>query len=307
MRRLHLLPALLLFLLAPPAAMSDPLAVRAARIIANAPVGLSASCGGVPVEVRAARQQRAASTLKVAFALALIGRDRLGARRVATDADLVAAIVLSDNAAANRALIRAGSGREGEGVRQVQRILGAVGARRTVITGAYGHGAWKLTTAHDLRVLAGALMRRAAGASSPLPGRIAPTAARALLGLMRRAAYPSAFGAPGWTVAHKAGWLGGVENDLAIITSPRGARCAVALVSDGIGQAALARLGRRLTVEVLAPLARRTPDRADPVESEVRAYGRVEWWRAINVRMAASAWSDSSHEASAKSKSSSRS
>ena len=58
-------------------------------------------------------------------------------------------------------------------------------------------------------------------------------------------------GAPG-PVAHKAGWLTTIENDLAVAFGPRGGPCFVGVTSSGVSLAAASRFTRRVLPALLA-------------------------------------------------------
>jgi beta-lactamase class A len=256
-----------------------PSALRAARTARAAPAGsrqaaaLVRSAGfaaGVSVQcatdgrvVRGAATRRftAASTLKAAIAAAALARDA-GTVDRGTYALLERAIVESSNEAANAVLARVGSGSTSRGTARVNRLMRGAGMLGASLDGPYrttsspGSGpSRKFTTADDLRRLALLIYRAAStGEGAFARAGLGRHDARLLLGLMLRATYPGVVrpvvrGA----VAHKAGWLTTVQNDLAIAFGVRGGPCFVGVTTSGASlQSVTGWTGRALPVLLAA-------------------------------------------------------
>lgn len=193
----------------------------------------------------------AASTLKLAIAVALLGRvDGPPAPGTALDRTLRGMLVGSDNEAANRALVYLGGSTSGGGAR-VNALMRSIGLERTEMYGGYligtslgperelaGRGiplavvfqpAWgvgKATTAADLAQLHRAVWL-ASGGLGPL-GRprtgLDPTEARYVLYLLAHVQPRSKLGRvthrrSGVVVLHKAGWVDAARHDAGLVVS----------------------------------------------------------------------------------------
>lgn len=233
-----------------------------AAIVGDAPgaLGVSVSCGSAPaIGAQEHLRVRAASTLKVGIALAVIAAEPVAATRWRADPVLAAMLVQSDNAAANALLQRAGDGSTAAGTARVNRIFAGIGMTATVLDGPYRSGpgpSGKWTTPADLRRLADALAVLAATGTGPLGGvGVSGAQARVMLDLMARGTHRSLLATAAGRVAHKSGWLDTVENDLAVVAGVSGGPCAVGIVSDGAGVAAAQAVGDGVARRVL-PLLR---------------------------------------------------
>ena len=112
----------------------------------------------------------------------------------------------------------------------------------------------KFTSADDLRRLAALLYRAAATGDGALArAGLGRHDARLLLGLMLRATYPGVV-RPGvhGAVAHKAGWLTAIQNDLAIAFGARGGPCFVGVTSSGASLQTVTRWSRLALPVLLA-------------------------------------------------------
>jgi beta-lactamase class A len=241
---------------------------RAAELVRSAgfPAGVSVQCAtsGVVVRGRADRTFTAASTLKAGIVALALARDR-GTVDRGLYAVVEPAVVDSSNDAANRVLVRVGGGSAARGTRRVNALFRRAGLGSTHLDGPYRTAAFpgsgpsrKLTSADDLRRLAYLIHRAASTGDGALHrAGLGRHDARLLLGLMLRARYPGVVrpGAPG-PVAHKAGWLATIENDLAVAFGVRGGPCFVGVTSSGASLATASRWSRRVLPPLLA-LARR--------------------------------------------------
>ncbi len=237
---------------------------RAAALVRGAgfPAAVSVQCAGSGRVVRGAASRRftAASTLKVAVVAAALARDR-GSVDGSTYALLERAIVDSSNEAANAVLARVGSGSTSRGTARVNRLVRGAGLSGTSLDGPYRIGSApgsgpsrKFTTADDLRRLASLVYRAAATGEGALArAGLGRHDARLLLGLMIRASYPGLVRpvVPG-AVAHKAGWLTSVQNDLAIAFGARGGPCFIGVATSGASLQAATRWTRRALPVLLA-------------------------------------------------------
>jgi len=245
---------------------------QATRLVraAGGEVGVSIRCDERTVEVNATRRQRAASTLKVAVALAAIRAEGLDGPQVTADPELRAMIIDSDNDAANAVIARGGNF---TGVRE---LMSQLGMRETNLDIPYGQGITtmgKATTAHDLRILADALNELAAAGTGTLADLgFARSQGQALVQMMERVGHPGLFTGSGAKVAHKSGWLPGAENDLAIVRFPGRRACTVGIVTDGPGTYGAQVLGSALMRDVIKPLSA-GPERPAPAPAEPREDG----------------------------------
>jgi beta-lactamase class A len=147
--------------------------------------------------------------------------DRMG-ERVAIRWLALRSIVRSGNLAANLLL-------DAVGVGSVQLLLADLGCRRTAFTrgiedvAARDHGRQNLSTAADLATLLRALWADA-HADAARPGRLTPAAAREVLAMLAAQQIAEALPRrlpPGTKVAHKSGWVEGVDHDAGIVFHPR--------------------------------------------------------------------------------------
>jgi len=229
----------------------------AQRLIDSLPgkASLSVVCGEVSLEVRGDQRLRSASTLKVAVALAAIKRRKMSPSAISDDASMRAMIIESDNSAANTLIERAG------GFSGVSTLFTALNMQDTALDAAFGSAMntmQKSTTANDLRLMAQALQGLVESGSGPLARYgLSEAQGRALLELMGRARHPglTSAGIDGADIYHKAGWLPGVENDVAIVRVPGGATCALGIMTDGAGTARARKVAADIMKRVVKPLA----------------------------------------------------
>jgi beta-lactamase class A len=220
----------------------------------------------------------AASTLKLAIAIAALAGARGDPVRGPLWPLLVGAVRRSDNAAANALLVRVGGGTRTGGSARVNRVAALLGARRTDMYGGYvldtrraaaaadlpPAGAdrrlrippGKHTTPRDLGLMLAALHAATLGRGPAARLGVSPREARAVLWLLIRADYPGLL-APGTSdpVAHKAGWLRAVQHDAGVVYTRRGALVVVVMTqrAAGVSYAASAVYGARV-LRVLRPL-----------------------------------------------------
>lgn len=231
------------------------LARRATKIVGRSGAAFSATCGRGVIGVNGSRGLRAASSLKVAVALAAIGRTGMRPSTISSDSTMRAMIIQSDNTAANRMIDRAG------GLRAVTRWMNGLGMTSSALRVAYGEDYMsrtkKVTTANDLRLLADKLRQLATTGKGTLAAQgFTRAQGEALLRLMQQTTHTGLFnGGTSAVVAHKSGWLPGVENDVAIVTLPGGRSCAMSLLTDGVGVSGAQSMGRQLMRSVVTPLA----------------------------------------------------
>lgn len=289
--------ALLAATAAAPALGASPTAT-ATRLAAGVggDVGVSIRCGERTVEVNPTQRLRAASTLKVAAALAAIRAEALDGSAIAADPELRAMIIDSDNDAANAVIARGGN------FAGVNALMGELAMDDSIIDAPYGQSITtmrKATTARDLRLLADAVNSLAASGAGPLADMgFARAQGQALVGLMERVTHPGLVSRAGAKVAHKSGWLPGVENDLAIVRFPGRAACTLGIVTDGAGTYGAQALGAALMRDVVKPLAQRPasdvardPDVA-PDAAPTRPGATPDPPRATDPIAALAAWCD---------------
>jgi len=205
---------------------------------------------------------RAASTLKLAIAFAAAIAGGVTGPQLSSNSTFTAAISQSDNGAANDLLTRAGDGSSAAGVNKVNALSESLGMHQTHLDGPYRAGperSQKVTTAHDLRLLAQATAQLTSTGNGPLADAGAtPSQAKALTSLMEQSNYPGLIaptvGSRG-TTAHKPGWLDDVENDLAIVTLDDGTSCSVGIVTEGMSLSAAQAVGAQAVNAVMLPLA----------------------------------------------------
>ena len=198
----------------------------------------------------------AASTLKLAILLTSLSRASGDPTRSGLWPTYRSMILDSSNRAANAILTAVGGSTSG-GSRAVESFVSRVGARSTIQYGGYetiassprptdaasfadfvrartdvppvetrlqpSYAQGKHTTAHDLGVLASSLVSAASGRGLAAANGISAREARVALWLLAHARYPGLVRpATLATVAHKAGWLDGVQHDDAIVFTRHG-------------------------------------------------------------------------------------
>jgi beta-lactamase class A len=187
-------------------------------------------------------------------------------------------VIDSDNASANAVEVQM-AGSTSAGSAMVNRFCRAVGCRDTEMYGGYElttarraaaadippvrveqrpslPGPGKYTTAHDLGVLLASLVDAAAGRGKARREGITRHEARVAIRLLLEARYPGVI-RPNVrdAVGHKAGWLGGVEHDAALIFDARGTIVAVVMSQGGgVGATATRTYARRVLALALKRL-----------------------------------------------------
>jgi beta-lactamase class A len=199
----------------------------------------------------------AASTLKLAILMTSLSRSSGDPTRSGLWPTYRAMILDSSNPAANAVLSSFGGSTSG-GSALVESFVARLGATSTIEYGGYegisstgppagrnpsfaafvrarteippvrtqdqpSYAYGKHTTAHDLGVIASSLVAAAAGRGAAAAEGISAREARVALWLLIHARYPGLVRpATAATVGHKAGWLGDVEHDDAIVFSRHG-------------------------------------------------------------------------------------
>ena len=250
--------------------LDTPDASAEARRIAKAAggqVGINAECRGTgrTAAGNADHVAVAASTLKVAILAAALARDRRSPTRPQTYGTYRAAIVDSSNEAANVVLARVGDGSTELGARRVNALMASLQMRDSFLDGPYrlsGGPSRKRTSAADLVRLARAVYQ-AAGGTGPLARLgVSRHEARVLIGLMAVESYPGLIrDHVRGPVAHKAGWLDTVQNDVALAFGTPGGTCLIGLTTEGLSFSAASSVGRQVADRVLPLLARPPPAR----------------------------------------------
>lgn len=266
----------------PAAQLADPAAAREALSIVNgAPgqVGLAVEClaTGRMATANADHAAVAASTLKAAILVTALSQDDADPTRPEMYPIYRAAIVASDNDAANRVLAQVGDGVTVNGTARVNGLMRRLGMRSSFLDGPYrltGAPSRKRTSAADLEQLARALYLAASG-GGPLAGvGVSMHEARVLIALMASADYPGLIqDNVAGPVAHKAGWLGSVQNDLAMAFGTLGGTCLIGLTTEGLSFTAADAIGRQLARRVLPLLA--VPRTAPPPQSPSTTVNRA--------------------------------
>jgi hypothetical protein len=262
----------------PPPSIASARAGAEARRIAAATtgrIGISAQCLGTrrTADANGERAAVAASTLKAAILAAALARDRRSPTRPAVYGTYRAAIVDSSNSAANRALAIVGAGSHTVGARRVNALMSRLRMRSSFLDGPYrlsGGPSLKRTSAADLARLARALYVAAIGEGRLASLGVSRHEARVLIGLMASETYPGLIRehVPG-PVAHKAGWLDSVENDLVLVFGAPGGPCAVGITTENLSFRAASAVGRAVTDRVLPLLAlRRPPNGSSPAPAD---------------------------------------
>ena len=254
------------------ASVSTPASAEARRIASSAGgrVGISVQCLGTRRRALAngERVAVAASTLKVAILAAALARDARSPTRSQVYATYRAAIVDSSNAAANDVLAAVGGGSTVVGARRTNALMARLGLRSSFLDGPYrlsGGPSLKRTSAADLERLAEAVYR-AARREGALPRLgVSRHEARVLIGLMASETYPGLIrNYVAQPVAHKAGWLTTVQNDVALVFGGPGGTCLVGITTEGLSFGAASAVGRAVAQRVLPLLAAPRPSRSAP-------------------------------------------
>jgi beta-lactamase class A len=182
-------------------------------------------------------------------------------------------VVQSDNRAADEVLVRIGGSTSGGGA-AVNALCSAIGCRNTDQFGGYipdtrrrgdrrvaradvppvtvedepsipVYG--KHTTAHDLGVVTSQLLAATHGRGLLARHGVSAREARVGLWLLLHASYPGLVRpATPYATAHKAGWLGDVQHDAAIVFAPRGPLIAIVMTQGGVTLASSQRYARRV-------------------------------------------------------------
>jgi hypothetical protein len=105
----------------------------------------------------------------------------------------------------------------------------------------------KHTTAHDLGVVTSQLLAATHGRGLLARHGVSAREARVGLWLLLHASYPGLVRpATPYATAHKAGWLGDVQHDAAIVFAPRGPLIAIVMTQGGVTLASSQRYARRV-------------------------------------------------------------
>ena len=234
----------------------DGSAQRALRNSRSAP-GVSSAVwtaglapGGASASWNAGALFSGASTLKLAILICSFAEDEADPVTSGLFSTYQQMILDSSNEAADEVLTHVGGGTSGGGER-VEACIRRLGTTNTIMYGGYTISAlvppvdvddapWieygKHTTAHDLGVLLVALAQAASGRGPAHALGLTGRKARVALWLLIHARYPGlvreATAAP---VAHKAGWLGNLQHDAALIFTPRGTLVCVILTEAAGG------------------------------------------------------------------------
>jgi Beta-lactamase enzyme family len=275
-----------------PAAFATPAAPRidaranaAAVAIAHGTpgrIGISAECLGTgrTASVNGERPAVAASTLKVAIMSAAFARDRGKPTRSVVYEKYREAIIDSNNDAANAILGMIGDGSQSVGARRVNDLMARLGMRHSYFDGPYRSDprpSQKRTSAADLDRLARAVYLAAAGSGALADIGVTRHEARVLIGLMAQEVYPGLIrDNVVQPVAHKAGWLDTVQNDLAMVFGGAGGTCLVGLTTEQLSFASADAIGRQFTERVLPLLAQPRRPRTSPVIARPDPQPRTE-------------------------------
>lgn len=243
----------------------DPEATKRARLIerqAAGTVGYAAYClgSGRRAVANGRRRVTAASTLKLAILLDVLAKRRRDPVTDTFSPTYSQLVVQSSNEAANELLAWLGHGSITDGAAKVNRFMKRLGMTASYLDGAYrlgGGPSLKRTSASDLAMLGTDLLLAAEDRGPLIRIGLNRHEARVAIGLMTMEDYPGLVrdnvDAP---VAHKAGWLTNVENDVALVFYPRqGGPCVEAIVTEGLSFASADALGRRFATGVLDRLS----------------------------------------------------
>jgi beta-lactamase class A len=205
-----------------------------------------------------------ASTLKLAILMCTLARDESDPVSSGMFSTYQQMILDSSNAAADAVLTRFGGSTSGGGA-MVEGCIRQLGATNTIMYGGYSIDAvvppvaandppsiayGKHTTAHDLGMLLVALAQAASGRGPAHTMGLTGRKARVALWLLIHARHPGlvreATVAP---VGHKAGWLGNLQHDAALVFTPKGTLVCVVMTesSGGVSYTSSRAYGARVT------------------------------------------------------------
>jgi beta-lactamase class A len=205
-----------------------------------------------------------ASTLKLAILICAFARDASDPISSGMFSTYQQMILDSSNEAADSVLTRFGGSTSGGGA-LVENCIRTLGATNTIMYGGYSIEAvappvlaedppsiayGKHTTAHDLGMLLVALAQAASGRGPAHTLGLTGRKARVALWLLIHAHYPGlvreATSAP---VGHKAGWLGNLQHDAALVFTPKGTLVEVIMTeaSGGVSYTSSRAYGARVT------------------------------------------------------------
>jgi Beta-lactamase enzyme family len=249
---------------APKTRAVSPRATAAAVAIERAApgtLGFSANClgSGLGAEANSTHVAVAASTLKLPILLDLLARRNDDPVSDPLHTVYSEVVVESSNDAANELLGIIGNGSVAAGAKAVNTFMRGLGMGSSYLDGPYrlgGGPSLKRTTAHDLSLVANDLLLAAEG-TGPLTGLgVTRREARVVISLMAKEDYPGLIrdNVPG-PVAHKAGWLSDVQNDVALAFGTPAGTCVIAVTAEGVTFSAADAIGRQLAERVL-PLLR---------------------------------------------------
>jgi beta-lactamase class A len=193
--------------------------------------------GGRAASWNAGAAFTAASTLKLAILLCTFAHDEADPVTSGYFSTYQQMILDSSNSAADAVLTHLGGSTSG-GSEQVESCIRQLGATNTIMYGGYeidalvppdadddspSIGLGKHTTAHDLGMLLVALAQAMSGRGPAHAIGLTERKARVAVWLLIHARYPGLV-RPSTTapVGHKAGWLGDVQHDAALVFTPRG-------------------------------------------------------------------------------------
>jgi hypothetical protein len=224
---------------------------RSAPGISSAVWAVGLAPGGAAASWNAGALYTGASTLKLAILICSLAADESDPVTSGLFSTYQQMILDSSNQAADAVLTHYGGGTSGGGAR-VEGCIRQLGTTNTIMYGGYSISALvppvavqdpasitygKHTTAHDLGVLLVALAQAANGKGPAHRLGLTGRKARVALWLLLHARYPGlvreATTAP---VAHKAGWLGNLQHDAALVFTPKGTIvCVVMTEASGGG------------------------------------------------------------------------
>ena len=205
-----------------------------------------------------------ASTLKLAILMCTFARDDSDPVSGGLFSTYQQMILDSSNSAADEVLEHLGGSTSGGGA-MVESCVRRLGATNTIMYGGYSIDAvvppvddddppsiayGKHTTAHDLGMLLVALAQAASGRGPAHTIGLTGRKARVALWLLIHARYPGlvreATVAP---VGHKAGWLGNLQHDAALVFTPKGTLVTVIMTeaSGGVSYTSSRSYGARVT------------------------------------------------------------
>jgi hypothetical protein len=195
-----------------------------------------------------------ASALKLAILVCSLAREESDPVTSGMFSTYQQMILDSSNAAADSVLTHFGGSTSGGG-HMVEACIRLLGTTNTIMYGGYSIDAYvppvdaddppsiaygKHTTAHDLGMLLVALAQAASGKGPAHTMGLTGRKARVALWLLIHARYPGlvreATSAP---VGHKAGWLGNLQHDAALVFTPKGTLVCV-VMTEGTGDVSYA-------------------------------------------------------------------